>query len=131
MISLEDPELREILGKRPAARTIVLCLPRGGAPVAKEVAKAFHCPLDLILVRKLGCPDYAEVAMGALASLGGGTSSVPIPDTCFHFFLLVINEVWNDYIANYVSQSSRQQVLEKRKAMFLSTIERLTVAGCM
>ena len=47
---------------------IVLALPRGGVPVAYEIAKAFKASLDLILVRKLGVPDYPELAMGAIAS---------------------------------------------------------------
>ncbi len=47
---------------------IVLALPRGGVPVAAEVAAALGAPLDLMLVRKLGTPGYRELAMGAIAS---------------------------------------------------------------
>jgi predicted phosphoribosyltransferase len=47
---------------------LVLALPRGGVPVAYEVAKALHAPLDVFLVRKLGLPGHEEFAMGALAS---------------------------------------------------------------
>lgn len=46
---------------------IVLALPRGGVPVAFEVAKALNAPLDVFLVRKLGVPDQEELAMGAIA----------------------------------------------------------------
>ncbi|MGB9153984.1 MAG: phosphoribosyltransferase [Alphaproteobacteria bacterium] len=46
---------------------IVLALPRGGVPVAFEVAQSLHAPLDLMLVRKLGLPGQKELAMGALA----------------------------------------------------------------
>src|SRR5438105_4557327 len=49
---------------------IVLALPRGGVPVAYEVAKALHAPLDVFLVRKLGVPGREELAMGAVASGG-------------------------------------------------------------
>jgi putative phosphoribosyl transferase len=49
---------------------LVLALPRGGVPVAFEVAKALIAPLDLFLVRKLGVPGHEELAMGALASGG-------------------------------------------------------------
>lgn len=45
---------------------IVLGLPRGGVPVAREVAEALDAPLDVILVRKLGVPGQSEVAMGAI-----------------------------------------------------------------
>jgi putative phosphoribosyl transferase len=55
-----------------ASRTdvIVLALPRGGVPVAYEVAAALHAPLDVFLVRKLGMPGYPELAAGAIASGG-------------------------------------------------------------
>ena len=48
----------------------MLALPRGGVPVADEVARALGAPLDLLLVRKLGVPGHEELAMGALASGG-------------------------------------------------------------
>jgi predicted phosphoribosyltransferase len=47
---------------------IVLALPRGGVPVAFEVARALGAPLDVFLVRKLGAPGHEELAMGAIAS---------------------------------------------------------------
>lgn len=47
---------------------IVLALPRGGVPVAFEVAKQLHLPLDVLTVRKLGVPGYEELALGAIAS---------------------------------------------------------------
>jgi len=50
---------------------VVLGLPRGGIPVAHEVARRLHAPLDVFLVRKLGVPGHEELAMGAIAS--GGT----------------------------------------------------------
>jgi erythromycin esterase-like protein/predicted phosphoribosyltransferase len=49
---------------------IVLALPRGGVPVAYEVARALHVPLDVFVVRKLGIPGHEELAMGALATGG-------------------------------------------------------------
>ena len=49
---------------------LVLGLPRGGVPVAFEVAKALNAPLDVLLVRKLGVPGKEELAMGAIASGG-------------------------------------------------------------
>src|SRR5579864_6157056 len=49
-------------------RVIVLGLPRGGVPVAYEVARALHVPLDVFVVRKLGVPGHRELAMGAIAS---------------------------------------------------------------
>jgi predicted phosphoribosyltransferase len=49
---------------------LVLALPRGGVPVAFEVARAIHAPLDVFVVRKLGVPGQEELAMGAVASGG-------------------------------------------------------------
>jgi putative phosphoribosyl transferase len=52
--------------------TLVLALPRGGVPVAFQVARALDVPLDVVLVRKLGVPGREELAMGAIAA--GGTT---------------------------------------------------------
>jgi predicted phosphoribosyltransferase len=49
---------------------LVLALPRGGVPVAYEVARALGAPLDVFVVRKLGVPGYKELAMGAIATGG-------------------------------------------------------------
>jgi putative phosphoribosyl transferase len=53
-----------------AGNLVVLALPRGGVPVAYEVARALSAPLDVFLVRKLGVPGHEELAMGAIASGG-------------------------------------------------------------
>lgn len=51
-------------------RLLVLALPRGGVPVAAQVALHLHAPLDVVIVRKLGFPGHPEYAMGAIASGG-------------------------------------------------------------
>jgi len=68
-------EAGRLLGATLAGRdwpkdSIVLALPRGGVPVAFEVARALGLPLDVIVVRKLGVPWQPELAMGAIASGG-------------------------------------------------------------
>src|ERR1700738_3626826 len=55
---------------RGRSDVVVLGLPRGGVPVAYEVARALGAPLDVFLVRKLGVPGHEELAMGAIASGG-------------------------------------------------------------
>lgn len=63
--------LAEALGKyAERSDVLVLALPRGGVPVGVEVSRALAAPLDLMLVRKLGVPGHAELAMGAVASGG-------------------------------------------------------------
>jgi predicted phosphoribosyltransferase len=61
--------LAERLGPIPGD-VVVLGLPRGGIPVAYEVARALGAPLDVFVVRKLGVPGHEELAMGAIASGG-------------------------------------------------------------
>ena len=66
-------EAGRLLGKRletmgPFERAVVLALPRGGVPVAFEVAQKLGLPLDLLIVRKLGAPGQEELAMGAIAT---------------------------------------------------------------
>ena len=68
---------------------IVLALPRGGVPVAYEIARRLHAPLDVYTVRKLGVPGHEELAMGALASDGSyvvdrrAVEEFGIPDQLF------------------------------------------------
>ena len=68
------------------ADVVVLGLPRGGVPVAYEVARQLRAPLEVFVVRKLGVPGHEELAMGAIASggvrvLNGGViESLQIPD---------------------------------------------------
>jgi putative phosphoribosyl transferase len=57
--------LQHLAGRRDV---VVLALPRGGVPVAYEIAKVLKAPLDVFVVRKLGLPGHAELAMGAIAS---------------------------------------------------------------
>ena len=59
-------KLAAALAKYKDDHPVVLALPRGGVPVAAEVAKALDAPLDLILVRKVGVPMQPELAMGAV-----------------------------------------------------------------
>lgn len=56
---------------RGESDVLVLGLPRGGVPIAWEVASYLNAPLDVFLVRKLGVPQWQELAMGAVASGGG------------------------------------------------------------
>jgi putative phosphoribosyl transferase len=86
---------------------VVLALPRGGVPIGFEIAHALHASFDIFLVRKLGVPQYEELAMGAIAS--GGTR--------------VLNETVVDQMrvtAEDIEEVSRreQQELERRERAF-------------
>src|SRR5689334_20956234 len=61
---------KKLMQYRGVQGVIVLALPRGGVPVAYEVARALGAPLDVFLVRKLGVPGQEELAMGAIATGG-------------------------------------------------------------
>ena len=68
-------EAGRLLAERLAAYTdrsdvVILALPRGGVPVAFEIAAVLHVPVDVMVVRKLGVPGHEELAMGAIASGG-------------------------------------------------------------
>lgn len=69
-------ELLRSSGEEPG--TVVLALPRGGVPVAFEVATALGAPLDVFTVRKLGVPGHRELAMGAIASGGTRVLNEPV-----------------------------------------------------
>ncbi len=62
--------LAEKLAHLNDKKPVVLALPRGGVPVAHEIAGRLAAPLDVFLVRKLGVPGHPELAMGAIASGG-------------------------------------------------------------
>lgn len=75
MLFRDRTEAGRVLADRLAAYAnypdaMVLALPRGGVPVAFEIAEALNLPLDIFVVRKLGLPGHEEFAMGAIASGG-------------------------------------------------------------
>jgi predicted phosphoribosyltransferase len=86
---------------------IVLALPRGGVPVAFEVARSLQAPLDVFLVRKLGTPGREELAMGAVASGGGCVFNDVVVDA------LGITE---EEIAEAVARE--RQELERRERLY-------------
>ncbi|MGB3910552.1 MAG: phosphoribosyltransferase family protein [Pseudolysinimonas sp.] len=97
---------------------VVLGLPRGGVPVAAEVAAALGAPLDVIVVRKLGIPYQPEVAMGAI-----GEGGVRVLDD-----VLVARAGVTKAEVNAVEQRERA-TLESRVERFRSGRERLDLTG--
>jgi putative phosphoribosyl transferase len=88
---------------------LVLALPRGGVPVAYEIARLLHLPLDICLVRKLGVPGNLELAMGAI---GGGGSIVLNEE------LIETRQISQETIALAIA---REQIeLERRERLYRS-----------
>lgn len=111
--------LAEKLAERPhASDVLVLALPRGGVPVACEVAKRLAAPLDILLVRKLGAPGQPELAAGAIAS---GGIRVLNPDVVGQ---LGISEQALERVA-----ADEQRELERRERLSRGARERPPVAG--
>jgi putative phosphoribosyl transferase len=100
-------------------RSVILALPRGGVPVAAEVAAALHAPLDLILVRKIGVPFQPELAMGAVVD-GGAPIIVRNEDV---IRLADIDETEFKAICE-----SELAEIERRRQRYLGNRERVDVA---
>ena len=113
-------QLASALARYKDHRPVVLALPRGGVPVAAEVAAALDAPLDLVLVRKIGVPFQPELAMGAVVD-----GAAPI---------IVRNEEIIELAG--IDEPTFEAVCEKelgeierRRKRYLGTRERIEVAG--
>jgi putative phosphoribosyl transferase len=118
---------RQEAGRRLAAalahlaptRPLILALPRGGVPVAFEVARALDAELDLLFVRKLGAPGYAELGIGAVVD--GADPQ------------LVLNEDVVRQLAptpNYIRAEMRRQLeeIERRRHVYLGGLPSIEIA---
>ena len=101
-------------------KPVILALPRGGVPVAAEVATALNAPLDLILVRKIGVPYQPELAMGAVVD-GGAPITVRNEDV---IRLAGIDE--SDFKAVCDSELAE---IERRRYLYLGKRDRVDVKG--
>ena len=95
---------------------VILALPRGGVPVAYEVATTLNVPMDIFIVRKLGVPGQEELAMGAIAS---GGVRVLNEDVIQQF------QVSDTSIAAVAAQEERE--LERRERLYRKDLEALKV----
>ncbi len=113
-------QLAKALAGYKDQRPVILALPRGGVPVAAQVAAALNAPLDLILVRKIGVPFQPELAMGAVVD-GGAPIIVRNQDV---IRLAGIDEsefkaVCDDELAE----------IERRRQRYLGSRNRVDVSG--
>ena len=97
---------------------VVLALPRGGVPVAYEVARALNVPLDVFLVRKLGVPGHEELAMGAIATGGVRVMNKYVAQG------LGVSEQVIDKVA-----ATEQRELERRERLYRGSEKPLDLGG--
>ena len=102
-------------------RPVVYALPRGGVPVALEIARALHAPLDLILVRKIGAPGAPEVALGAVVE---GEH----PQTVINEEVQRVSGADDAYLERAHQRELAE--LERRRARYLGERARLDPTGC-
>ena len=101
-------------------RPVVLALPRGGVPVAAEIAAALNAPLDLVLVRKLGVPVQPELAMGAVVD---GSSPIIVRNEDVIRLTGVSEEEVQAVCAEELAE------IERRRQRYLGTRARVDPAG--
>lgn len=111
-------QLAQALSVKSIPDPVVLALPRGGVPVAAEVARALKAPLDLLLVRKIGAPFQRELAVAAVAEGGA----------------LAINEDVLDAVGadhGYVEHQAQAEVreIERRRQLYMGARPAVPVAG--
>ena len=110
---------REVLALKLEA-PLVIALPRGGVPVAAEVARALKVPLDLLLVRKVGAPGNPELAVGAIAD---GTPPVLVADER----LMELTGADARWVEREAAREQREN--ERRRVAYLAGRTRPPLAG--
>ncbi len=99
---------------------VVLALPRGGVPVAVEVAALLTAPLDLVLVRKIGAPGHEELAAGAVVD-GNSPELVLNPE--------IIRNLGIDEAYLAAEQARQLEEIERRRTLYLPDRQRPSLAG--
>ena len=113
-------KLARALASYKEQQPVILALPRGGVPVAVEVAAALNAPLDLILVRKIGVPFQPELAMGAVVE-GGAPIIVRNED--------VIELAHIDELTFKAICDSELTEIERRRQRYLGSRQRPDISG--
>ncbi len=113
-------ELARLLGDHAGPDTLVLALPRGGVPVAAEVARTLKAPLDLVLVRKIGAPAQPELAVGAVVD--GAEPEIVVNSDIAHTLGLSDDKV---------QELARHEIAEiaRRRKIYLGESAPLSPAG--
>lgn len=112
--------LAQVVAQRQFPDPVIIALPRGGVPVAIEVANMLKAPLDLVLVRKLGAPMQPELAVGAVVD--GASQEIVLNDE-------IVDETGTseDYIR---SETARQLgIIEERRKLWIEGRDQVPVTG--
>lgn len=109
------------LAKRRFERPVVLALPRGGVPVALEVAQALSAPLDLVLVRKIGHPLQPELALGAIVD---GEH----PEFVLNEDVAALTGDAGNYLET--AKATARAEIERRRKIYLGGRRQAEVRGC-
>ena len=117
-------EAGRLLGQRLAALKlvdpVVVALPRGGVPVAAEVARALHAPLDLLMVRKIGAPGQRELAVAAVVD--GGHPEIVVDEET-----LRLSGADRAYVDAEAEHELKE--IERRRALYLRGRASVALAG--
>ena len=112
--------LAKALSRYKDRHPVVLALPRGGVPVAAEVAAALDAPLDLILVRKIGVPTQPELAMGAIVD---GTAPIVVRNE----EVIELSGTTSDEFD--AACASELEEIERRRQLYIGDRPRAEIAG--
>lgn len=112
--------LAEAIGRDAPASALILALPRGGVPVADEIARALDAELDLLFVRKLGAPGYEELGIGAIVD--GADPQIVLNEE-------IIRDLApsRDYIRAEIARQLEE--IERRRKEYLGDRKPVEVAG--
>jgi putative phosphoribosyl transferase len=108
----------QLQGYAAKAEVIVVALPRGGVPVAFEIARCLDVPLDILIVRKLGAPWQPELAMGAVASGG-----IRLLDRA----LIRSLNLPNNYVYGLIAREEKE--IQRRETLFRDGCPAQTLSG--
>ncbi|WP_011582842.1 MULTISPECIES: phosphoribosyltransferase [Chelativorans] len=108
------------LGHLKEEKPVILALPRGGVPVAFEIAKALSAPLDLLMVRKLGAPGHSELGIGAVVD--GSDPQLVLNDEAME-----IIRPSSDYVQTEMERQLAE--IERRRASYFADHSPTSVTG--
>lgn len=112
--------LAEALAEKHFVDPVILALPRGGVPIAIEVARKIHAPIDIVLVRKIGVPFQPELALGAIVD---GDD----PEIFYNDDVIAMARLTQAEVGELAEEQLKE--IERRKRVYLRGRARLDITG--